>query len=407
MGKIIIIFTIFLTFLPAKSFILSPLPLPQTQVLDIDIDECDKECLYFLLEEGKVFSFLSKMKKVEDKELMENYNHLASLLNIPSFLSEELKIALLLPTKKIGKYAKSSIKSTISYLLSKNINFYLKCFNIDDEEYLTIEDSLSSIKNEDFDFIIAPLTIKGANNIALIPTFLTIYIPTVNKDDIDYIQNSNIIFGGIDYKEQIRTLLNFANEKIVVFYEKESPLAQKLTSFIKDEANFSYIKDIPIKDDVSNLKRFFYKNKDLNSSTIFLNTSIVKSSLIVSQLTLYDLKPPQILSTQINYNPLIFNLTQLSDRENLIIANSIDRSFGYIEEINSLLNNDIRYNWINYSVTIGIDYYYSQRSKENRLFNEEIIDNQVKYNIFLEKALLGEFVKIKNIFETTQETPWE
>ncbi len=408
MGKLTKIFTLFLIScsLHAKSFLLSPLPLPPAEILDIEIDRCDQECLLSLLKSGEVFSFLAKAPKVQDETIRENYQLLASLLNIaPSFVyTHKLKIAMLLPTKKIGKYAQSSTKSVISYLLAKNAKFYLKSFEIEDEEYLTIQSILSKLESENFDFVIAPLTLEGAKNLASIPTFLSIYVPTVNKNDINNLQNSNLIFGGIDYKDQIDELLDFANEKIVIFYEIESPLAHKLTTIIENESNKSIVKKIKLKDQVANLKRYFYKNQELNSSTIFLNTPIVKSSLIMSQLTLYNLEPKNILSTQINYNPLIFSLTQYKDRKNLILANSINGGSNYLEEINSLLNNDIVYNWINYSVSIGIDYFYAKKSKDKRVFTEELINNQVIYNVYLEKALLGSFKTLERNFEIDQET---
>ncbi|MCF6193079.1 MAG: hypothetical protein L3J46_01950, partial [Kangiellaceae bacterium] len=68
-----------------------------------------------------------------------------------------------------------------------------------------------------------------------------------DKNDIKNLQNSNMIFGGIDYKAQIEELLDFTNEKIVIFYEIESPLAHKLTTIIENESNKSIVKKIKLK----------------------------------------------------------------------------------------------------------------------------------------------------------------
>ncbi len=396
---------IFATSVFAKSFLLSPLPIPTAEVIDIDINDCNKECLLTYLENGEVFSFLAKASINDDEYIKENFQLLTSILNIkpPSLPLEKLKIALILPTKKIGKYAISTTKSVIAYLISKNVKFKIKTFEIEDENIETLQTLLDQISNENFEFIIAPLTLEGAKNLALTFSDIKIYIPTINRSNIDDIQNKNITFGGIDYKKQIDSLINYANNKMVIFYESNSPLALKLTKMVEN-SEIPDIKTIEVKDEAANLKRYFYKNEDLNSSTIFLNTPIVKSSLILSQLTLYDLEPQMILSTQINYTPLIFSLTQYKDRKNLLIANSIHSGSNYLEEINSLLNNDITFNWINYSTSIGIDYFYNQKSNEKRIFNEKITKSQVDYQISIEKASYGKFKTIEESFEIDQET---
>ncbi|WP_281950773.1 hypothetical protein [Nitrosophilus kaiyonis] len=412
MKKILKIFIILMFELSifAKSIILSPLPIPNCEVLDIELQECDDNCLFDYLENGKVFSFLSKAKNSENEKIKENYMLLSSTLNIsPQFLAvKKMNIAMILPTKKIGSYAISTTRSIISYLLFRNVKFHLKTFEIKDENYETILETIENIKKENFNFIIAPLTLEGANNLANINTEnLNIFIPTINKNDVFPLENSNIIFGGINYKEQIDKLLDYANENIIIFYENRSPLAYKLTKIIENESNSSKIKEIEVQDEAANLKKFFYKNEDINSSTIFLNTPIVKSSLILSQLTLYDLKPIQILSTQINYNPLLFNLTQPIDRENLIIANSIIHPSKILEEYNSLINNDIEFNWINYSTSIGIDIFFNKETMQKRVFDENIENNQINYNVMLYKALYGKFILAPIIFQTDLENPEE
>lgn len=400
MKKFLNIFFIFLIVvsLNAKSIVLSPLPLPTAEVLDIELDECNEVCLKELLENGEVFSFLAKAydKNLDDEILKENFQLLCNILNIQQSLIpiEKINIAVLTPNKKIGKYAISTTKSIIAYLLSKNIRFHLKTFDIEDENYETLLDAVEKISDENFEFIIAPLTLEGAKNLSQIETDIKIYIPTINKNDILEIENNSIIFGGIDYKAQIDNLLQFSSPKITIFYDSKSRLTYKLTNIVENESNVTDINIIEIKDEATNLKRYFYKNEDLNSSSIFLNTPIIKSSLILSQLTLYDIKPVSVLSTQINYNPLIFSLTQPIDRENLIIANSIHGKSHSLEEINSLINNDITFNWINYSTSIGIDYFFNKKSNQKRLFDENIENNQVIYFITTEKALYGRFFPI-------------
>ena len=406
MKRFFLIFTITIS-LFAKSFLISPIPLPKAQILDTELNECDNECLEKSLLDGKIFSFLAKAKNIQSKDLKEQFNLYASLFNLveESQNFTKFRIALISPVKRIGKYAKSTMKSIIAYMLFKNANFYIKNFKIGDESTKTLQSTLNTIENENFDFVIAPLTSEGVKNIATISSNIKIYIPTFNKYTIDNSANSNIFFGGIDYKKQIDKLLNFANSKMAIFYEENSPLAIKLTSMIEKNSSFP-IETIGINKEMTNFKRYFYNNEDLNESTLFLNTPIVESSLILSQLTLYDIEPKRVLSTQINYNPLIFTLTQYHDRKNLLVANSISNPSDLLEEINSIINNDIVFNWINYSTSIGIDYFFSNKVHSNRVFSEDIIDNQVVYKTILEKASIGSFEPIEEI-QTEQETPYQ
>ncbi len=52
------------------------------------------------------------------------------------------------------------------------------------------------------------------------------------------------------------------------------------------------------------------KDNRILGSTIILNTPIVKSSIILSQITAFEVEPAKVLSTQLNYNPLLVKLTQ-------------------------------------------------------------------------------------------------
>ena len=59
----------------------------------------------------------------------------------------------------------------------------------------------------------------------------------------------------------------------------------------------------------------------------------------------------------------------------------------------NLLNIDINYNWVNYSILVGVNYLYDQ-NKENIIINE-IIDNQVVYNTKFYKSTRNGFKEIK------------
>ena len=109
-----------------------------------------------------------------------------------------------------------------------------------------------------------------------------------------------------------------------------------------------------------------------------INTPIVKSSIILSQLYAYETENAAILSTQLNYNPLLISLTQYEDRLNLILANSIEFTNDNLSEVLTLLDTDIKYNWVNYSSLVGINYIYARN--KNRLIKNDVINNEVIYN---------------------------
>ena len=108
-----------------------------------------------------------------------------------------------------------------------------------------------------------------------------------------------------------------------------------------------------------------------------LNTPIIKTSIILSQLRVYDIVPSVILSTQLNYNPLIISLTQFEDRLNFITANSIENVDAKLEDTLSLLDIDIRYNWVNYSILVGINYLYDQNARN--IITNSVVNNEVIY----------------------------
>ncbi|MDQ7068859.1 MAG: hypothetical protein Q9M40_13340 [Sulfurimonas sp.] len=113
----------------------------------------------------------------------------------------------------------------------------------------------------------------------------------------------------------------------------------------------------------------------------------------MSQLTLYDTNATNILSTQINYDPLLLSMTQYSDRKDMVVANSITEHNNVLIETNALLGNDIVYDWINYTTTIGVDYFYSLITDEERIYKAQIQNNQVVYEIELLQPSYSKFKK--------------
>ncbi len=113
----------------------------------------------------------------------------------------------------------------------------------------------------------------------------------------------------------------------------------------------------------------------------------------MSQLTLYDTNATNVLSTQINYDPLLLSMTQYRDRKDMVVANSITEHNNVLIETNALLGNDIVYDWINYTTTIGVDYFYSLITNEERTYKTKLEDNQMIYDIELLQPSHSKFKK--------------
>jgi len=393
-----ILFTII--FIPivafAQSFLISTIPLPKTYVQNLDPYPCDEECMREYLDNEMIFSFLAHSNHKLDNEEFNSVKSLyISILNLGlTSTNLKFKIAMLLPYKKIGKYASSTTNATLSYLISRNNSFELQSYKVNSEELNELEISLEKIKNDGFKYVIATVTKKGADNISKIDSNLNIYFPTINKKDMNNTSN-NLFYGAIDYKAQSDLLLKESVSPLVIFYDKSS-VGQKLANY--EEMNFKTSEDSNMKvykysipRRTTNLEKHLKENEKIQKASFFINTPIVKTSMIMSQITLYDSNATNILSTQINYDPLILSMTQYDDRKDMIIANSITKQNNILTETNSILNNDIVYNWINYSTTIGVDYFFSQVTNSNRIYEVPMIENQIQYEIELLQPSLSKF----------------
>ncbi len=399
-------------FLYAEAFLISDIPLPKSTVFDLDPYPCDEKCLKEYLDKGLIFSFIAKAthQPVASKELKEAKKIYVSIFNLglPLFSANKLKIAMLLPYRTIGKYATTTTNAVLAYLIAKNIPFELQSFMIESEEYEEIQKALEKIQKEGFGYIIAPVTIKGAKNILNFDPQSMVYFPTIHKDDIAN-QNPNFLFGAIDYKAQSKMLLNEARSPLVIFYDR-SYIGEKLTNiqediFLADIAVDELITKIepkevikyPIASRTSNLERELKDNSAIINASIMLDTPLVKSGMIMSQLTLYEIEPINILSTQINYDPLLLSITQYEDRKNMIIANSITQKNKVLIETNALLGNDINYDWINYTTTIGIDYIVHQITGVEREYSIELQENQFLYPVELKQPSYSRFINYEHI----------
>lgn len=381
----------------AQSFMLSNIPLPKTYIQNLDPYECDEECMQEYLDEGMIFSFLAHApNKLENMKQNEARVMFVSIFNLGSFHSTaQLKIALLLPYKKIGKYAASTTNASFAYLMTKGYPFMLRSYKVESEESEDLELVLEQIKADGFEYIIAPLTKKGADNIIAINPTLNIYFPTINKKNVNT-SSPFLSFGAIDYTKQSDLLLQEAVSPLVIFSDNSST-GKKLANHQKEEFLNPFNNRVVITNYLSrkttNLESYLKEKIGIVDGSFFLNTPIIKSGMILSQLTLYDVHPKHILSTQINYDPLLLSMTQYIDRKNMLVANSITKNNNILIETNSLLGNDIVYDWINYTTTIGVDYFYSLITDEDRIYNTMVENNQMIYEVELLKPSRSKFVK--------------
>ena len=399
-----LLFFLFPVILFAQSYMISNIPLPKSYVQNLDPYECDERCIGEFLARDMIFSFLAHaQQKLEDKELDEMRRIHVTLLNIGAFNpTAELKIALLLPYKKIGKYASSTTNAAFAYMMTKSQSFTLKSYKIEDEESAELQRALKEIEDDGFSYVVAPLTLQGAQNIVALEPQLNIYFPTIHKSDLET-SSPYLMFGGIDYKAQSSLLLKEAQTPLVIFSDK-SVTGQKLALFqeetflqepILEESELEEQKVIKyfVSARTTNLEHYLKENEDILNGSFFINTPIIKSGMIMSQLTLYETNATNLLSTQINYDPLLLSMTQYNDRKNMVIANSITEPNNILIETNSLLGNDIVYDWINYTTTVGIDAIYNEITGEEREYPIERDNGQMLYDIELLRPSLSRFIK--------------
>ncbi len=397
--KIKLLLFLFPFFLYAADNIFSDIPPASIELIDINPEFCDDKCLFYLSDNKKLFSFVARFNKslIEDDELhslMEVYSREIGIYYKLRFnpLGKSLEVALLMPKKIIGKYSATTIDTILAYLFSRDIDFRFKIFDSFDEGYDSLKNSVDEINNERFHFVIAILFNKESINV-IDAINIPVYIPTMTNKDIK--TKSNIVFGGIDYKAQMDILMTKINaDSAIISYNDDSILGSTLGDIVKSFEPNVFLEQTITNKIAANFSDSIEKSKDiLLDSNIFLNTPVVKSGLILSQLDVSRKKPYRILSTQVNYNPALLSLTRGNDVSNVVIANSISKTEQKLIEYGMLLSSDLQYDWVNYSTALGMDLFlHDMSNKFDRYFMESFSSNQVMYNINLYKIQDGIFV---------------
>lgn len=391
----------------AKSYIISPLPLPKQEVLDIDTESCNQRCLGELYENGVLFSFVAKFdstlkdqdlraklaKTLVDLDLIMKENFFENIQD-----SKKIRIALLVPKDVAGRYSAIGINTILAYLTSRGVAFSFEVFDSKSEDAQNLHQTYEDIKQKKFDCIVALLTQEGVTSL-LDSTSISLptYIPTVNKKQFASISiPSKLFFGGIDYEEQVQMLQTLAEDEEVVEYDDASSIGSSLHA-LAQKAGFDVIfRDVVTNEKAARFSQEITKQEDhLAERVVLLNIPVIKTGLILPQIGFLEEKPIKFLSTQINYNPSLLMLVKPKDRQNFFIINAIGKTDSNLIEYGLLLGSDLQYDWVSYSIGIGVEMFFLNRGEKiNKFFSETFEDSQVTYTNRIYKTYKNSFIEI-------------
>ena len=302
----------------------------------------------------------------------------------------KIKLAFIYPSSLVEKYAKTSLSTISGYLSYQKADYDLTIIDSTNESYENINSAFAKAKQNGITHIIGLFTPSAVSSLDKIVTSdLKVYLPLIEKSD-SLTSNENLIFGSISYEQQVKKLISYSNTNNAMFYQN-TYIGNKLK-----KAYDASVYDTRVRKEISKTEtnfKYIVNDYKLNNSTLFLNTDLVKTAMILSQLRAYDISPAAILSTQVNYDPMLMLLTQDQDRDKLVIANSIDSVNNELRDEINTFGGNIVYECVDYSTLVGINYlYYGNNSN---LVKTKIIDNQAVYNPKLYKSTQVGFLEIK------------
>lgn len=403
MKKIAIILMLLISFVVAKKEeIKSFIPPVSQEWINLEIKPCDDKCLKDLINKNMLASFLARFGGSNDSELNKIYaTYVTKGITTEPFVVpsdfKQMTISVIIPHKVIKSYSNIVNNAILSYITRQNANLNVKFFLIGDESISAISNAINEIQSQNIKFIIAPMTANGVRNLAkYVQEDMLVFVPTIHKKIVGEI-GTNFIFGGIDYEAQISKLLMYSNTNIATFSDG-SVLGNMLDGYV-DNLSGGVIYSSVIKSGNLDLKNEISRNARLKNSSVFFNIPMVKAALLASQLKIYNTNTYALLSTQINYDPMFLNFAQYSDIKNMFLATSIAEVDKNLQSINSVLKQNLKYDWIAYSTSVGLDYIYTQfiNSSAKKIFNENIINSQIIYDTYIYKTTPYGFEAIENI----------
>ncbi|QKE28212.1 hypothetical protein AACT_1020 [Arcobacter acticola] len=302
----------------------------------------------------------------------------------------KIKVAFIYPSSLVEKYAKTSLSTISGYLSYQKADYDLTIIDSTNESYENINSAFEKAKQNGVTKVIGLFTPSAISSLDKIVTDdVKVYLPLIEKKD-SLTSNENLIFGSISYEQQVKKLISYSSTNNAMFYQ-DTYIGNKLK-----RAYDASVYDTRVRKEISKTEtnfKYIVNDYKLNNSTLFLNTDLVKTSLILSQLRAYDISPSAILSTQVTYDPMLMLLTQNQDREKLVVANSIDSVNSELRDEINTFGGNIVYEWVDYSTLVGINYlYYGNNSN---LVQTKIIDNEAVYNPKLYRSTDVGFLEIK------------
>lgn len=302
------------------------------------------------------------------------------------------KIAVVFASKIVGRYGNDAVNTIIAYSMLKEIDFEIKVYDTLHETQDSIERAFGELNNLGFSKVIA--LFANDNSVLYIPSHLSlkVYIPTLHKKNAPSTTASNVIYGSIDYEEQFKQLLKFSNANLSEIYNTDK-ISMIFNQYLSKNG-LSLSSKYDITNPTVNYKNMFSTNTRLENSTLFMNSTVLQTAIALSQLRVYEINPQVVLSTQLNYNPLILSLSQFEDRRSLLIANSIGKVHSKLKATSTLLGSDIEYNWVNFSTLVGM--------KELLFINDQNIsgyslqNNQIVFDITIYKPAQYSFIEVSS-----------
>jgi hypothetical protein len=320
---------------------------------------------------------------VKENESNKNYSSDMKSESTRSFKKEIINLAIIFPSVTIGQYALEATNSINTYLMYKDEEFKLSVYDIIVQNKNNLINVIEIIKAKKINRVIAMITKEDLIHLSNISdiSHIKFYFPLINKDNIinyDKFENLDLTFGAISYKDQFEKLIEYASDKTLVEFYGDSVIGRTLHEYLSNKT-IKYTKKIDDKN--GKYKNFLEDNEKFDNSVVLLNTPIIKSSILLSAINSQELNISKILSTQLNYTPLLFSLTQTLDREKLVIANSIGEIPKYLEEYDNLIGNSLSYSWVNYSTIVGIEYLLNNNVEIFK--NLSLKNNQIIYPVNL------------------------
>lgn len=321
------------------------------------------------------------------EQIMDNSGSSLDMQNI-DMTKAKIKIAFVYPTL-LDKYARTAINTMLGYLTYQESDHNLMILSTSDESLNSIKTAFSKLEDANISKVIALYSPKALDSLNQVANGnFEVYLPLIEKNDI--IDNDNLIFGSISYEDQLKKLSYQSNGQNVIFSQNTFISRNIKNAYDNVVGNSSYEREI------GNSEKNFnniVKSSRLGGSSFFINLDLMKTAMVLSQLSANNINPSNILLTQNNFDTRILTLTQDHDRQKALFANSIDKVDSKLTDIVSNFGGNIEYEWVDYSVLVGTNYlYYGGNSK---VVPTRVVNNKVEYEPKLYKAAAYGFVEVR------------